>query len=99
MAKRRPNKAEREHMARVAALGCIVCRNEGLPDAPAEIHHVRTGKGLGQRSSHFEVIPLCFHHHSAQGIDGFHKAPMTWQAKHGTELELLEQVRELLCQH
>jgi hypothetical protein len=85
------------HMNNVANLGCIVCRNNGILDSPAELHHIRAGAGAGKKSSDFEVIPLCFNHHSAQGIDGFHKHPRTWQKKHGTEVELLEQVEKLLC--
>lgn len=92
----RPGKQEREHMSAVAALGCIACRNLGIPGTPAEIHHIRAGVGAGRRASHYDVLPLCFHHHSAQGVDGYHKYPETWQAKHGTEAELLDQVRGLL---
>ncbi|TKV21909.1 hypothetical protein FDX01_06260 [Citrobacter sp. wls613] len=31
-------KAEQRHLDRVVALGCIVCRNEGLGESPAVIH-------------------------------------------------------------
>ncbi len=96
MAKKPATKAEREHMRRVAELGCIACKNLGYDDTPAEIHHITTGTGMGQRASHFETIPLCWNHHSAQGHDGFHKYPETWQLKHGRELDLLEQVRGML---
>lgn len=37
------NKAEKLHLSRVAELRCIVCRNEGLGDSPAEIHHCSSG--------------------------------------------------------
>lgn len=53
------NKAEKEHLSKVASVGCIVCRNLGFGESPAEIHHVRTGQGMGQRASNYEVIPLC----------------------------------------
>ena len=33
------------HMARVAALGCILCRRLGYLGTPAEVHHIRTGTG------------------------------------------------------
>jgi len=89
-------KAERRHLDTVAGLGCIACQNMGYPDSPAEVHHLRTGVGMGQRNNHWNVIPLCFHHHSAQGKDGFHKHPKTWQEKHGTETELKEQVDDLI---
>ena len=53
------NKAEKEHLSKVASVGCIVCRNIGFGESPAEIHHVRTGQGMGQRASNYEAIPLC----------------------------------------
>ncbi len=40
MAKKRPNKAEREYMTKVAAYGCIACEKDGF-SRPAEIHHIR----------------------------------------------------------
>lgn len=96
MAKKQATKAERAHLTRVASLGCIACLNMGYPGTPAEIHHITAGVGMGQRATHYQVIPLCFHHHSAQGQDGFHRWPETWQMKHGRELDLLEQVRGML---
>lgn len=96
MAKKSATKAERDHLSRVASLGCIACLNMGYRDTPAEIHHITTGVGMGQRASHYETIPLCFHHHSAQGQDGYHKHPETWQVMHGQERDLLEQVRGML---
>lgn len=92
-------KAERKHMGAVAALGCIVCKNNGFEDSPAQVHHLRHQIGAGARSSHFRTIPLCPHHH----LDGpygeaFHKGKQAWEAKFGTELELLAQVNDLLGQ-
>lgn len=52
------NKAEREHMNRVAELGCIVCANMGVPGSPAEVHHINNAT-MGKRASNYEVIPLC----------------------------------------
>ena len=86
---------ERQHLDRVAALGCIVCRNEGYGETPAQVHHIRAGKGMGQRASHFETIPLCPAHHQ-HGPDAFHSAPRSWQRRFGSELDLLDQVRGLL---
>ena len=53
------NKAEKEHLGKVAALGCIVCHHEGRFGVSAEVHHIRQGAGMGRRNSHFETIPLC----------------------------------------
>lgn len=88
--------AERKHMGRVAALGCAVCRRMGYPGTPAEIHHRRAGKGLSNRASHFEVIPLCPEHH--RGATGLHGLGTRGFAKHWgyDEDDLLEDVAGLL---
>lgn len=96
------NKAEREHMGRVAALCCIVCRNENLGDTPAGIHHIRAGQGH-KRASDYDTLPLCPCHHqdgdgtaTYAGEIAYHHSPEEFERRYGTELELLEQVyREL----
>lgn len=58
-------------MGRVAALGCILCNHLGLGASPAEVHHPRTGAGMGRRASHTDGIPLCPEHHRGQtGLHG-----------------------------
>jgi hypothetical protein len=88
--------AERKHMGKVAELGCSVCRRMGYPGTPAEIHHRRAGKGLSNRSSHMEVIPLCPEHH--RGATGLHGLGTKGFAKHWgyDEDDLLKDVAELL---
>lgn len=89
--------AEKRHLNRVAGLGCIVCRNEGYGESPAARHHIRAGQGMSQRASNYEVLPLCGAHHQTGGFGvAIHAGQKTWEAKFGTELELLAQVRELL---
>ena len=44
-----------------AGLYCL--QNLNLGETPAEIHHIRTGQGAGQRADNFKVIPLCPIHH------------------------------------
>lgn len=91
-------RTEREHMSSVAALGCIVCRNLGYGPTPAEIHHPRMNNGVGQRSSHFDTIPLCHPHHRTGGFGvALHAGQRTWERNFGTEAELLEQVRGLIA--
>lgn len=64
--KRNKTAVESAHLGRVAALGCIVCRESlGIEDTPAQAHHVHVRHGWG-RSSHFATIPLCPYHH----VDG-----------------------------
>lgn len=90
-------RAEKDHLAKLADLGCIACMNMGSPGTPAEIHHLRSGVGAGQRSGHFAAIPLCHHHHRTGGYgEAFHAGKKAWEARFGTELELLNQVSGIL---
>lgn len=92
-------KQERIHLDRLARLGCIVCRGLGYDDSPAEIHHPRALAGMGQRSSHFDAIPLCPSHHRTGGYGiALHAGQKAWESQFGTELELLEKVRALLAE-
>jgi hypothetical protein len=92
--------AERVHLGKVAALGCIcpLPNRFGLQrcEAPAEIHHILNGT-MGRKASNYEVIPLCPHHHR-QGPFGeaVHNGTKTFEAKYGTQGELLEVVRSLI---
>jgi hypothetical protein len=80
--KKAPTKAEREHMSKVASLGCLVCQR------PANVHHIRpVGLGMGMRSSHYQVVPLCREHH--QGQFSIHNCKEQFEAMYGTEAELL----------
>lgn len=90
---RSKNKAEKLHLSRVAELRCIVCRNEGLGETPAEIHHCSSGTGMSVRADNFHVIPLCHTHHRTGGHGvAIHAGRQSWENKFGTEAELLEQV-------
>lgn len=91
-------KAERQHLDRVAALGCLCCALEGHPDTPALIHHIRAGQGLSQRASHYDTLPLCELHHvgTDSHYPSIHRAKRAFEARYGTERELLERVRALL---
>ena len=89
-------KQDKKHLSRIAELGCCVCLREMDCFTACEIHHTRFKCGIAQRSDDIDAIGLCFYHHSAQGFDGFHKHPKTWQEKHGTEQQLLEWTKEQL---
>lgn len=85
--------ASKRHLAAVAALGCIICRQ------PAECHHPRRGAGMGRKSSDFEVIPLCPRHHRLGGFGvAIHAGQKTWETKYGTEAALLTQTLVLLAE-
>lgn len=88
---------ERQHLARVAEIGCIVCYNNGHPGTPAEIHHIRFGVGLGQRSNNYLTIPLCHIHHRTGGHGvAFHAGKRTFEQNFGTEEQLLTQVEQMI---
>ena len=77
--KKPATRQEKDHMGEVAALGCIICRR------PAEVHHIA---GHGMRASHYETIPLCPDHHRNSN-ECVHAGRRTFEAKFGTEKELL----------
>ena len=83
------NKDEKRHLDSVSNLGCIICG--GL----AQIHHIKTHMGGGR--DHFKTIPLCARHHVGHGYGvSLHDGKKAFEAKFGTELELLEKVKAIL---
>ncbi len=90
MPKKKPTKAEREYMSRVADTGCIICKS------PAEIHHL-TGAGMGLRSSNYDILPLCPHHHRTGGHgNAIHAGTETWENIFGTQEELRDNLTQLI---
>ena len=89
-------KDERKYLSRVAELGCYVCKLIGYEGTPAEIHHMRSGVGKGQRASHYDVLPLCpYHHRGNEGIHGLGRK--AFERKFGmTEIEMVANVRHSL---
>lgn len=93
------NKSEKNHLNKVAALGCIACYKQGTPGTPAEIHHPRAGTGAGRRASHFDAIPLCcIHHRGTMGLSvpSIHGSKRAFIETFGTEADLLELTKSLL---
>lgn len=80
-------------------IGCIVCLLHDHRKVAASIHHL-TGikyRALGKKASDKHTIPLCFNHH--QGNDGVHVMGMRpWEAKYGTQSELLERVNDMITE-
>ena len=89
-------KAERQHLSRLAELGCVLCIRLGYYATPAEIHHIRDGQGMSQRASHFDALPMCpMHHRGDIGIHGMGRR--AFERHYGvTETELLADTRRLL---
>ena len=88
---------EKAYMSAVAALGCWACRKDGIYDTPAQLHHVRGGVGMSQRSSHMHVVPLCPQHHTGVGMPlsfiSIHGNQKKFHEKYGSDAELSEDVR------
>ena len=63
-------KAEKDNYAKIARLGCILCRQHGIntTDTPVEMHHVRR---YGGKRSQAPVIGLCAYHHRL-GDNSYH---------------------------
>lgn len=86
-------KAEREHLNKVAELGCVACFIQaGVWGTPGEIHHIRTGQGMSQRAPHKLSICLCPDHHryGEHGKTAIHASPVKFEKLYGTELYLLD---------
>lgn len=88
---------EKRHLNKVANIGCIVCLNLGLGETPAEIHHIGNGT-MAKRASNYESIPLChIHHRTGNSGVAVHSGRKSFESNFGTEQELLEQVKGILC--
>lgn len=93
-------KQRKKRFAALAQIGCIVCRNEGLGDTPAEIHHLKGYQysSMGKRASDQVSIPLCpiHHRHGGHGQVGYHQSPDRFESRYGTQAELLDQVNGII---
>lgn len=91
------NAEEKRHVARAVALGCIVCRNLGYGETPAEAHHVRYLGSMGKRAPHKAILGLCPSHHRTGGRGvAYHAGAKAFESLYGTERELLKQTYDEL---
>lgn len=87
----RGTKAARAHIAVVKSLPCVICRKPG----PSDAHHVICDRYGTNKSSDFEVIPLCKSHHQ-DGPDAIHNGKASWVKKHGPDHSYLPLVSQWL---
>lgn len=59
MSKKAATAAERRYLSAVAEVPCVLCAALGQPGVAAEVHHLRAGQGMAQRSSHYTTAALC----------------------------------------
>jgi len=96
-----PRKTEQEigHMGRVATLPC--CISDQKCKGRITVHHL-VGvkyKGMGQKASDFETIPLCEAHHQDGGPGvALHAGVQTWEQNYGTQEYHLQVTRLVLAQ-
>jgi len=90
-------KAEKDLYARLARIGCILCRCNGIreiEDSPVEMHHVRR---FGMPRNLSPVVPLCSFHHrlgdTSIHLAGSKKFAAYWGY---SQEDLIDKVRELL---
>lgn len=95
--KRAPTVAEKAWMDAITAIGCIACLIDGRPGTPGAVHHILRG---GQRIGHLHSICLCDpgHHQNGQerGVVSRHPTKARFEARYGTESELLARSRALV---
>lgn len=84
-------------MADVVEWGCIACRLDGWLPRPTAVHHIVVG---GRRMGHLFSIGLCdpgHHQNGGQfGLISRHPNKARFEAKYGTELELLAMTKKEL---
>ena len=57
-------------LGRVAALGCVICRELGRGKVPCQVHHIAEGSS---KRSDFAIAGLCEEHHDPYKTgSGFH---------------------------
>lgn len=92
--KRAPTVEESRWMDAIVAYGCIACRLDGRAPRPTCVHHILRG---GVRMGHLFTLGLCDpgHHQGGEslGLISRHPWKARFEARYGTELELLERVR------
>jgi hypothetical protein len=89
-------KEEKLKYAKLARLGCILCRQNGIAetDTEVEIHHIRR---YGNPRRLCEAIPLCMWHHRLADTSVHQLGKKSFSRYWGlSEEDLLEKTRELL---
>lgn len=91
-------KDEREHYAKIADNGCIACYVLGYGFSACEIHHIRSGAGIGRKNHWSQAIGLCPKHHRTGGYGiAYHAGARAFSDSIGMgELDLLDKQLELI---
>lgn len=91
-----PTVEQKRFHDRLASLGCIACRLDGVHQPVVSIHHI---DGRTKPNAHWEVLPLCAgHHQDGTGVPGLiavHPWKTRFEARYGTQYELLAKCLQL----
>ena len=92
------NDEEKELHDRIASLGCVACRKDGVFNDFVSIHHIR---GRTRPDAHELVLPLCAPHHQHDDTDpmkriGIHPFTARFENKYGKQMDLLAEIMELI---
>lgn len=95
---RPPTAEEARFMDRMGQLPCIACLKDGWANHVISLHHI---DGRTKPGAHFLVLPLCGPHHQQDDSDirqriSVHGRKATFQARYGTERELLAECVAML---
>lgn len=73
---------------------CVLC------GSPAEPHHKKGGYGTIKAPDR-ETMALCREHHTSGGRGiAFHSTPRSeWEARWGTQDELIQRTADYICEH
>jgi hypothetical protein len=95
--KRTPTAVEADWIIKAVAFGCLACWLDGHPSRPTAYHHIPR---KGQRLGHLFGFGLCDPgHHQGGGPLGLisrHPWKARFEAKYGTEFELLAKLKQQL---
>jgi len=89
------SKAIKAYWDKVASIGCIACLQDGIHNDYVSIHHI---DGRTKPGAHYKVLPLCGPHHQTGGetAPAIHPYKARFEAKYGTQAELLNIVKGLI---
>jgi hypothetical protein len=94
--KPKPQAKDPAHLAKVAAMPCVICFEYGLEQlSRTTVHHCIHGRYGSRKNPDNMTIPLCEGHHQGL-IDttkiALHREPEKWRARYGPDTELLSWV-------
>jgi hypothetical protein len=95
---RTPTAEERCFMDAIGSLGCLACAKDGVVNPWISLHHIQ---GRTAPGAHFLVLGLCAPHHQQDDSDpmrrlSVHGHRTQFEAKYGTQLELLAEAKQKL---